>query len=388
MKSTGNIKAYPAVILFVFVFLSIFVLQNTGVLFAGNYPDPTAGREAAMVASFLLMALVYMVVDFYFLKKMKGWLKGVGVFLGVIFILLGMEGFLRLYDRANPAVYRPSRALLWEITPGLAGVSGSDGRFQVWSDRYGLRTGRLDADRELSPADGEKLRVLIVGDSTLFGWPLNFEETFAHYLALEYTGTKEIEVLNGAVSGYSSLQGLLYLNERGWSFNPDVLIVGFNNDPFIEPVSDKKRLDAAGRNSTVYSLYSLVLFRVIRGLILDEGILPKREGNGSEAGEPRLSSGEVSRIYEEIIAGAQSRNIRVMILSLPLCDEGGRFPMAEVYRGTMKETARLGGAEFVDFFNTWPRDGPEFLDPVHPGPEGHRLMAREVARRLDLNEEP
>ena len=386
-KKPPATAAYPLFIVLVFALFLIFTILNAQAVFARNHPDPVAARESATLSSFLLIILIYMTLDYLWLGKLSGWKKKAATVAGVIFILLGTEGLMQLWAGANPLPYLPSRQLLWKLAPDMAGVPGGSGRFRVWSDRYGFRTGPSNSHRELIPRKKDRLRVLIIGDSTLFGWPLDYENTFAGYLEKGGPDGKKIQVINCAVPGYSSLQGAMFLDLGGWDLKPDVLVVGFNNDVFLEPVSDEARFKAADRSPLVYYLYRSVLFRVTLGLSLEEKIKPLQAGKGNNNGVPRLSSGEMESVYRELITGARKRGVRVIVLSLPLSGAARDFPLVKSYREIMKKAAANGGVHFLDFYNMWPRPGPDFVDPVHPGPETHRLMAQRVLEILEDKKE-
>lgn len=77
-------------------------------------------------------------------------------------------------------------------------------------------------------------RVLVVGDSFAFGWGVEDEEALPARLAELLTappGAERVEVLNAGVAGWSAAHYWLYLRERGFALDPDlVLLVPSEND--------------------------------------------------------------------------------------------------------------------------------------------------------------
>jgi lysophospholipase L1-like esterase len=105
---------------------------------------------------------------------------------------------------------------------------------------HGLR------DREYSEAKPPHVyRVMMLGDSTTFGWGVRQEETAAKFLERKLNahlppGYDKVEVLNAGVGNYDTVQEVTYYETRGRVFNPDlVVLVFFINDPEPVPVEKK-----------------------------------------------------------------------------------------------------------------------------------------------------
>jgi len=121
-------------------------------------------------------------------------------------------------------------------------------------------------------------RVLIIGDSSPVGLGLaSRRQTFAEilrYLLDKYrAGRENVEVLNAAVSGYSSEQVSRFLALKGWVYDPDVVVVycGNNDGSISGPISDQQLLEAQ-RLKTVRSVLSrMALYRVLRTMLASQG---------------------------------------------------------------------------------------------------------------------
>jgi len=97
---------------------------------------------------------------------------------------------------------------------------------QVSINNIGLR------GKELSPkADGIK-RILILGDSMVFGWGANDDETFPSRLGeLLNTSSEQFEVINAGVQGYGTDQSHALYTKRLAQLQPDLLVLClFEND--------------------------------------------------------------------------------------------------------------------------------------------------------------
>jgi lysophospholipase L1-like esterase len=88
-------------------------------------------------------------------------------------------------------------------------------------------------------------RVMMLGDSTTFGWGVREEDTAAKFLERKLNahpppGYDKVEVLNAGVGNYDTVQEVTYYETRGRDFHPDlVVLVFFINDPEPVPVEKK-----------------------------------------------------------------------------------------------------------------------------------------------------
>ena len=131
-----------------------------------------------------------------------------------------------------PAGYIKDRDLFWKLESNKHGYNS-----------FGMR------DREFSrtKTDGT-YRIICMGDSVTFGWPTPPEETYPKILE-KILNTKSInlkyEVLNAGVPGYTSYQGLKFLEKDILSYNPDLIVVYFGINDMglsIRPDKDQKPL--------------------------------------------------------------------------------------------------------------------------------------------------
>jgi hypothetical protein len=145
-------------------------------------------------------------------------------FAGVVSVFLLGEIFARwLMPGWAPA--RAERTAFWEYDPllGWSQRAGARGTFshldfavevQINSDK--LR------DQEHPVPRGPQRRLMVLGDSFAWGFGVEAHERFSDLMAARRT---DWEFINAAVSGYATDQQVLYFEERGSKYRPDVVLL-------------------------------------------------------------------------------------------------------------------------------------------------------------------
>src|SRR5271156_3308428 len=91
-------------------------------------------------------------------------------------------------------------------------------------------------------------RIMMLGDSTTFGWGVREQDTAAKFLERKLNGQlppgyNKVEVLNTGVGNYDTVQEVTYYETIGYKYHPDlVVLVFFINDPEPVPVEKKSFL--------------------------------------------------------------------------------------------------------------------------------------------------
>jgi len=116
------------------------------------------------------------------------------------------------------ATYHPTRG--WAVVPNIRNMTPFGAGKVVNTNSKGLR-GTTEYEYAKTPG---KQRILVLGDSFTFGTDVSDDETYAHDLQ---TALPNTEVLNFGVQGYGQDQTLLYLQEEGVKYHPDIVILGF-----------------------------------------------------------------------------------------------------------------------------------------------------------------
>lgn len=132
----------------------------------------------------------------------------------------GLHTFLR---------YDPN--LGWSHIPKAHGtVESTDYSIEAVINGHGLR----DREYSYSRVPGKK-RVLVLGDSFVWGLGVGLDQTFSKRLEALLTDT---EVINAGVPGYSTDQELLWLERQGTKYKPDLVIVMIYWDDLAQNTSD------------------------------------------------------------------------------------------------------------------------------------------------------
>lgn len=174
---------------------------------------------------------------------------------------------------------------------------------------------------EVSKAKGpQTYRLLLLGDSSPVGMGLQsrnqaFGELTRYQLDRMAGGGKTVELVNAAVSGYSSAQVERFLALRGWEYQPDLVIVycGNNDASLSGPYADRQLLSRQRFRTVRAALSHLATYRLLRGLL-------QRGRAGDDAAEPvvRVSPDEYERNLRSIVAQCRAHSCPVVILKPPV----------------------------------------------------------------------
>jgi tetratricopeptide (TPR) repeat protein len=298
---------------------------------------------------------------------------------------------------------RPDPLLLYALVP--------ESRTFPWYsiDRHGWRT---PAFQDEKPAD--TLRVVVTGDSSTFGLGLAEEEHWPALLRRALTGLAEgdepprrIEVINAAVTGYSTHQNRLQIERDVLPLRPDLVLL------MMTGVNDTKLLQGPGDLAlfTEQRAWWRGFFRshVACALGLGErGYLPwpaetpptaaagagaARAGaagtaaagaaaaGAAAAGRPRLTLDEVLAELRAIEARLPGR------LLLGLFPPHGDYPLSAACAEQAERAAGLAqqsGWPLVDLRPTLDalQALPVYADLVHPTPPTSAQLARAATRAL------
>lgn len=232
------------------------------------------------------------------------------------------------------------------------------------TNKLGLR------DRELGDGDG-KIRVLALGDSCTWGWQVGQDETYPRVLQRlldERHGPGIYRVINAGAPGYTSYQGLIYLQEHGAELKPDVVIIafGFNdsltNGDVEQDLSVQQRMMPLIKTDD-FLLSNSALWRWLRTKIRGEGPRPEQP--------VRVPPDKFKVNLERIIALVRERGAKPVLLSF----SGPPNPKS-AYARAMGDISREQEVPLVVY------SGPR-IDVVHPSAEGYEQLATKLLTRLE-----
>jgi len=310
----------------------------------------------------------------------------------VLAVLVGLRGeFHRPHSHRDENIsFHPGLGHAPILRPGDAE------RGVVLAETIGQRLERVDPERG---------HILLVGDSVVYGWRLEDDETAAAILDRRLPS---VQVLNGAVSGYSISQYYLYLRQNLGRLRPRLVIVGIfaGNDyestamsnwsghstPLFVPEGDGLKLwrEHTPRFNCVDFLSASLLFRPLWADLKFAEWLGGLICNARTLQEPE--HGEVvRRLLAEIDRLVRSHDAELLYLLLP-----DRWDFTEGTWYTREKTryphlARLlkeGGYEVHWLYDDIAATGEPVesfylpKDSAHLSAKGHRLLGEALLLRL------
>lgn len=166
---------------------------------------------------------------------MRRWVRRLAEWIGVATLsVLVAEVALRLALDVQPLtpgqfLFEPHPTRGWAHRPGASDLYVKIGvRQEIRINARGLREREIPYER--TPG---RRRILVLGDSQVVGFEVTQEETFTRVAErwLRERG-HDVEILNAGHRGYGTDQVLLFLQEEGVEYRPDlVLYVWSYNDP-------------------------------------------------------------------------------------------------------------------------------------------------------------
>ena len=250
-----------------------------------------------------------------------------------------------------------------------------DGHWEFTTNSRGFRNKR-DFPYE-KPAG--TFRVLSLGDSHTQGYEVRQAFTFSSVLKryLEGRGLKA-EVLNAGVSGFGNAEELAFLENEGYKYQPDAVVLGFYANDYEDNLkSGLFGLDAQGRlvekkyehipgvriqnviyalppvrwlgeNSYFYSLFFNGAWEYFKGVMAKRA---KAAANSMEYAVPTHSGFEphevalAGALLERMQAFCKAKGIRLIVVDIPTRPAEEQF--ASSVPPELRERMKAAGIEFV-----------------------------------------
>jgi lysophospholipase L1-like esterase len=143
-------------------------------------------------------------------------------------VVLAVGVPLAVLDRgARPFVERPTA--LYVPDPELGWTHRPETTDTYWGMRFRINAQGLRGPERTRPKPEGTRRVLVLGDSVVFGLGLEDDaDTLPARLERELAGAPgTIECVNAGVCGWSPWQALRWLERGGAAFEPDLVVLGF-----------------------------------------------------------------------------------------------------------------------------------------------------------------
>jgi len=270
-----------------------------------------------------------------------------GAWLVLLVLLVGLEVAPRVSESAAARLSPQDRlgdilrlferhpTLMWRMRPGL------DTAFQTTR----LQTNDLALRGEEAPgpkAEGT-LRVLCMGESLCFGWGVEFEQSYSKQLEglLTRRLDRTVEVINAGTPGYTSHQGLIFLQDVGYDLQPDLVTLPyvindidrlrfFANDGHTDAEQQPASRLWIGLNNLSARSVTFGLYR--RGLLWGLRAMagPRAEARALGLGlQCRVPPEDYEANLRQLVSLCRERGIAVVLVAQPL-----HLPLPEV-RGAL-----------------------------------------------------
>ena len=245
--------------------------------------------------------------------------------------------------------------------------------FAMFDQGVSIRTNRWamrDRDYERQKPAGVH-RIALLGQSYVAGDGVNngesFEEVVEDRLARDSVSAQPVQILNFSVGAYSLIQQLLQLEERVWTFGPDVVVV-FGHEIDANRQAEHVVKQALAGISPPYPWIQEILDRakVAPGLRHAEAIsriAPYREEL-------------LERTQRAIVETARARGVPAIWIYLAMPEKGP--PREEIE--ALVEQARRSGFHALDWSTVYDGVDQRTLQrsqwDFHPNVAGHQMIAR------------
>ena len=324
----------------------------------------------------------------------------------------------------------------WIPIPEGGGVAGEA---EFGFNSLGFRESRpIEAKDKIE----ETLRVVCMGDSCTMGWEVLNHQTFCHVLKelLAKSLSITVETINAGVPGYTSFQGLHQLQTQIRSLEPDVIVFSYcwNDHTFAIHMHETldvllhenflglpdKDLPGPTWSSKIHSSLSRLRSYQMMDFFASEMRQKKPEDNKKASQvlvdvdkvPVRVSLADYRANFKRMIDLSKEKGITPVLMNQPsqplrsahaftelekslnysASDEKDWIQFCRImrnlfvqrqqeYNDALMDVAKENNVSFVDMISEFKKhkDIEQLLiDPVHPTPEGHELIATELSRAI------
>lgn len=244
----------------------------------------------------------------------------------------------------NAELYQPDSDRLWRLRPGAKiqtvnmhhSEEGESQPITITINPEGYR-----GPSASQQAGKQGLRVLCLGDSNFFGYPLDDQHAFPFRLqqalanpALGDQAQQDAEVINGGCPGYSVAQGWKWYEESFADYDYDWLLLSYlGNDAWRQPRPDKELM---GRAVTAPAWLSSAA-RSSRLVMWLQSLTATQE----EDYVPRVPLDDFRAYYQRFFGAAQQKGARVLIL------DHNVYPDYEEYSSALQSLAAEHSAVYL-----------------------------------------
>lgn len=254
----------------------------------------------------------------------------------------------------------------------------------VWHGTQG-QVNRLGFRSPEPLSDPSATRILVVGDSTVFGDGVSDTQTLPAQVQQHLMSRALVDVQNAGVPGYACIQTQAQVAQSREQFQPDVLVTyNMLSDHRLAEPHDTVVIDHQLGDLAHTGVGKLMAFLVLRLRVWER--------------RPNLEVADYQRCMSEIVAAQSAAGGRTIIV-LPFIDTD--FPDSpnfgqpdpstagtrlEDYREAATQVAAQTGSTWIDGPSIARANGlsqtSALQDMVHPTPRGHSVIAAAIAEAI------
>jgi lysophospholipase L1-like esterase len=247
---------------------------------------------------------------------------------------------------------------------------------RVTTDGAGFRDEEIPVEKRPGST-----RIMMLGDSVLFGWGVNQDETVSTRLKQAWRQAgHDIDVINGGVGNYNTIMEVEFFLTRGYRFKPDVVVLNyFINDAEPIPRYDYSFIE---RVSAAWVYYGSRLDIVERELNLGRQTDWRSYYSGlyDDAHNPG-GWRNVELWIRKLASYCRDNGIKLLIVNYPELRVLDPYPFPEVQHRLAALAADLE-LPYLDLLDPLRGEEPASLwvtppDP-HPNGHAHALFARAI----------
>lgn len=244
--------------------------------------------------------------------KHLGWSLVIGLlcFLGVL------EAGARWMDPRMPTwVGRDHQAVVMTGHPTRLWGVGAGTRDNAGTKAHISELGIREPVPE-TPRPPARARLLLLGDSTFFGYGVSDGDTLSSQIERLFEG--QIDTVNAGIPGYSILQSQMLMDDVGWDTEPTLLLIGsFWSDTRFAPYSDEALLKSRAAAQGALQRHS-ALARLVEGKLRLGGVVSwTRFDAMPEPTMRRVGVVDYARAIDSLIRQAAARGIGAALITPP-----------------------------------------------------------------------
>ncbi len=315
------------------------------------------------------------------LARRRSWLINLGLMLGAVGVYLAGQSLVRQFVHQKPqSLPSPTDA------PYRLQFSGDPELTDVLVPGFGVanEAGYAGPAYPVERAPGA-FRVLGLGDSITMGYGSTEAQGYfgqlRHRMEGEF-GPGRAEAINLAVTGFGTRQEVRMLEVRGLAYKPDLIILGYCLNDWIDVPITVREAGGALRFQWVDPDH-LDVFGMMKGALSEQS---SDEFFRKSFERPLWKSSEAA--LARLAALGKARHVPVVVVIFPMFLDWAHYPF-ERFHERLAQTVIADGMDVLDLLPVYRQAGPatDFapgaeIEFIHPTVRGHTVAANALYDHL------